>query len=37
MSAQKFGLWQILPVITKDIENQNDQGKFVGGKIKFDQ
>lgn len=36
MSAQKFGLWQLVPVITKDV-NSNDKGKFVGGRVKFDQ
>lgn len=38
MSAEKFGLWQILPVASKDISNQaNERGKFLGGKIKSDQ
>lgn len=38
MSAQKFGLWIILPVVTKDSNNQAiDKGKFMGGKVKFDQ
>jgi hypothetical protein len=35
MSAEKFGLWQIIPVLKKDT-NQLDKGKFLGGKVKFD-
>lgn len=38
MSAEKFGLWKVMPIQSKDNSNQTLQkGKFVGGKIKFDQ
>lgn len=32
MSAEKFGLWQILPVPNS---NGSEKPKFIGGKVKF--
>lgn len=38
MSAEKFGLWQIVPAMTKDINGQAiEKAKFMGGRVKFDQ